>query len=113
MIPALGSNALFNNYALMQYDLVQNRLQFIKEDGGVYGIPCQFIGNVNRASQLKGDVMEAEAEMQLLPDTQLHPEEAALRGHINDGVAVGGRTIQSIEAELLAGEAAGAPQQEL
>ena len=48
MIPALGSNALFANYALMQYDLVQNRLQFIKEDGGVYGISCQHIGDVNR-----------------------------------------------------------------
>ena len=50
--------------------------------------------------------------MQLLADTQLHPEEAALRGHINDTVAVGGRTITSFEADLLAAEPSGAPQTE-
>ena len=48
--------------------------------------------------------------MQLLPDTALHSEEAALRGHINNTVAVGGFTIQSVEAQLLAGEPSGTPQ---
>ena len=71
------------------------------------------IGGNNRASQIEGNTMEAEAEMQLLPDTQLHPEEAALRGHINGSVAVGGRTITSFEADLLAGEPSGALQTEL
>ena len=57
--------------------------------------------------------MEAEAEMQLLPDTILHPEEAALRGHIYNTVAVDGCIIQNLESQLLAGEPAGAPQTEL
>ena len=113
MVPSISGSGAFLSYALMQLDISNNRLQFVREDGQVWGVNLYMIGGNNRASQIEGNVMEAEAEMQLLADTALHPEEAALRGHINDSVAVGTRTIQSIEAELLAADPRGAPQTEL
>jgi hypothetical protein len=113
MVPSISGSGAFVSYALMQLDITNNRLQFIREDGQVWGVNLSNLGGNNRASQIEGNTMEAEAEMQLLPDTQLDPAEAALRGHINDLTAVGNRTITNFEADLLGGEAAGAPQQEL
>ena len=109
MIPGLGENAVLDSYVLLQFDLVQSRLQIITDGGDVFAVPCTHIGNVNHSSQIEEDFMEAEAEMQHLPDNQLNPEEATLCGHISDTVAVGARTITSIEAEILVAEAPRAP----
>ena len=64
MIPALGTNAVFNSYALMQLDMITNQLQFIRDDGTVWGVALTHIGNVNHSSQIEGNLMEAEAELQ-------------------------------------------------
>ena len=69
MIPALGSNTVFDSYVLLQFDLVECRLQVITADGDVFAVPCTHISNVNRAAQIKVNFMEAETELQFLPDT--------------------------------------------
>ena len=46
------------------------------------GVALTHIGDLNRSSLIEADYMGAEAEMQLLPHTKLHLEEAVFCGHI-------------------------------